>query len=283
MKRVKEKLRKLTLFDRIIILIAISFVIFFGYAFFRKASYVTVTVKVGEENIYYQAWRSEAGSRVWFAELFHKGMKETDGLGRIGAEVVSVYSYNSAINTKAVYLTVNLRAVYNRATNQYTFKGFPLSIGSQVRLNLDNLFVDGLVTHVDGVEDPRKKVKLLVETKIVEESSVYPETSGTSESIANGINVDDQVKDSQGNTIIKIVKKRVENAKRLVTNSSGEFMVRNHPLRYDVYLTLEVEAIDLSGSYFLFDDVPILIGEEIPVFTPFISVLPEVTHITLLD
>jgi len=281
MKKLIANIAKLTLTDKVLIFCAITFIAFFAYAFFRKSTNVNAIIKVGEESIRFEPYFVETGTRPWFAQLFFKGMKETDGLGRVNAEVLSIRSYDTLPSRKALYLTTKVRVVYNRASNQYTFKGLPLTVGSPIRLNLEKLYVEGLVTFVEGVEDKRTKSKLIVETQIREETPAFPDSSGTSEHIANALIKGDMVKDDQGNIIVKIIDKKVENAKRLVITSDGRSVIQTNPLRRDVYLTLEVNAIKIGDRYYIFDDVPLLVGEKIPINTSTISVWPEVTKINI--
>lgn len=283
MKWFNKKFKKLTLFDKIIIVVAVLGLAFFAFVFFRKSVFVTIVVKVGEENILYEPWAVSTGTRAWFSQLFHEGMKEQDGLGREMAEVLSIRSYDTLPSRKAVYLTTKLRAVYNRASNQYTFKGRPLLIGSPVRLNLDRLFVDGLITHVEGIKDPRERIELIVEARLIEETPVFPETRGVRAYLAEAIKVGEEFNDDQGNTIAKVLDKKVEGAKRAVVTGDGRVVVRTNPLRKDVYITLQVDALEIGNRYYLFDDVPLLIGNGIPLNTSTISVWPEVTKITVSE
>jgi hypothetical protein len=281
MKKLINKAKQLTLFDRILIFLTIIGIAFFALIFFRKSTFVTATVKINENNIQYNLWDIEhLGTRAWFAQFFKKEMKETDGLGRIMAEIVDVRSYDTEPARKAVYLTLKLNAVYERASGKYTFKGRPLLIGSPVKLNLGSLFVEGLVTHVEGIKDPRKWETVIVEAQIREEEPTYPDTSGTSPHIAEALQVGEEIKDDQGRIIIKIIEKKIEDAKRLVTTSDGRVVTKRNPLRKDVYLTLEVQISKIHNRYYIFDDIPLLIGEEIPINTPVISVWSEVTKIT---
>lgn len=279
MEKIKNRLSRLTLFDRVFIFLILVAISVFAYIFFRKSTYVITVIKVGEETIQYQPWNRGAGTRAWFSNMFYKGLKEEDGLGRIMAEVVDIRSFDTDPNLKDVYLKTRLRVVYNRASDQYTFKGRPVLAGSTIKLNLDELLVDGLITYVEGAKDPREKVKLFVETQLREETSTYLETSGTREYIADALSVGDEIKDDQGNIIVKILGKRVENAKRSAITSDGRIVVGTNPLRKDVYFTLDVNAIKIQNRYYLFDDVPILVGREIPLNTGAVSIWPEVTKI----
>lgn len=276
MKNIINKIKNLTVFDKILIGSIVIAVIFFAYTFFRKSTYITITVKVGEDSV---SW--ERSSRAWFSQLFYEGMKEKDGLGRVNAEVLGVRSYDTTYSRKAVYLTTKLKVVYSRSSNQYNYKGLAVLIGAPVKMYLDKMFVEGLVIHIEGVKDPREKQTLIVEAQIREENSTYLETSGTKEYIADALKAGEEIKDDQGNTVIKILKKKVESAKKVVTTSDGRVVIKTDPLKKDVYLTLQVEAFELHNRYFIFDDVPILIGDGIPINSPFITVWPVVTKIAV--
>lgn len=276
MERIKKKLSKLTVFDFILITTFSLGIIFFAYIFFRKPVFVTITVKVGEDNIIYPS----GGVRDWFSQLFYTGMGERDGLGKLQAEIIEILSYDTAPNKKDVYLKLKLRSVYTKSSSQYSYKGKPVLVGYPIKLQLDNLNVEGLITDIEGTRDPRQKETLLIESKILYESRVFMETNGVREYVADAIKIGDKIYDSKKSAVITVVDKKVENSKKVVTTSAGQVIVSSNPLLKDVSLTLKVEAIKINGKYYLFDDVPILIGQEIPINFPFLSIWPIVTKIT---
>src|SRR3990172_5929258 len=275
MKNLKKRLKDLGLFDKILIGLVVFLVLFFAYAFFRKTTFITITAKVGEEDVVWEHW-----SRAWFSQLFYEGMKEKDGLGKVNAEVLGVHSYYTYPPKEAVYLTIRLKAVYSRSSTQYTYKGLPVVVGTTIRMYLDRVFVDGLVTHIDGIKDPREQKILIVEVQVREENPTFLESSGTEEYIADALTVGQKIRDDQGNEVIEILNKKVESAMKVVTTSDGRVIVGINPLRKDVFLTLKINAIELNNKYFLFDDIPISIGLKIPLNTPTLTILPEVTKIT---
>lgn len=279
-KTLKLKIAGLTFADLAWLGIGVAILLILAYLFFRKPASLTVTIKVNEDGVAFNSWDAyNKGTRSWFSQMFYKGMKEKDGLGKATAEVLSIRSYDTSPARKAVYLTVSLNTVYNRASNQYAYRGKPVLIGSTLKLYLDNLLVEGLVTAAEGAKDPRQKVVLLVESQVRDETPVYPETSGTKPYIADALSEGEEIKDDQGNTIIKILKKRAEDAQRVVTTSDGRVFIQTNPLRKDVFFTLQVRANQIANRYYIFDDVPILIGIGIPINTATISVWPEVTKI----
>jgi hypothetical protein len=279
----KKILSKITLIDRVIIAIGLLSTIIFGFIFFRSSTHVTAIIKVSEDTIIHNPWVMGVGTRTWFAELFHPGMKESDGLGQVAAEVLDVHSYHTSPDKKAVYLTVKLRAVYNRASNQHTYNGLNLLVGSPIKLNLNHMLVEGLVTHIDGVEDPRNKTKLIVTAQIKRDNPVYTGTSGVEPHIANALNVGDAVRDSRNHAIVTIIDKKVVPAKVITTTNTGEVVVKDDPVKKDVLLTLETNALESSGRYYLFDDISLTIGIGIPLHFNHISVYPEILELHLAN
>lgn len=283
MKKIIKRFKKLTLFDKAIVLLVVLGAIFFLYIFFRKSEHITVTVKVGEEDIRSLPWMDGTGSRIWFRELFYEGMTEKDGLGRINAEVINIYSYDISPSKSAIYLTIKLKSIYSRATDQYSYKGTSVLIGAPIEIFLDRLQVDGLVTHIEGVKDPRERETLIVEARLVEENPTFQETSGVDDYLAEVIKVGDVIRDNQGQAVIKIIDKRVERAKKVVTTSDGRVLVQLQPFKQDVYLTLEVQAIKISNKYFVFDDVPIVVSWDFPIVSSKYSIWPEVTEFAIAE
>lgn len=286
MNAVRKILQKLGMFE---IVILFTFVIAAAVAFYyfsRSSQYLTVTVKAGYDTM---IWDYK-GTKPWFGSLFTVGMAEKDGFGVTNAEVLSLRSYdsmpdtrynsfpgNSMYGNKAVYLTLKLKTVYNRASDQHTYKGRPVSIGSIIRLNLNNILFDGLVSDINGFADTREKKIITVDTQVRDETPVFPETAGIKSYIADAITEGEKITDDQGNVLVEIVKKRVEPAKKIITTSSGGLVVGADPFRKDVYLTLKVHAIKIQNRYFVFDDVPLLIGMTVPIHTGSYSLWPEIT------
>jgi len=273
----RKVVKNLKFFDWILIGLGLLAILIFAVVFFRRSSYKIVTVEVGRESVLAWSGWGNSGSKRWFSELLHKGMKERDGLGKVKAELLDIFSYEKLPDRITVYLTTKLRVVYNRASNTYTYKGTPVLIGSKIKVNFDNLLVEGLITDIEGVSDKRERRLITVEAQIREENATYLETSGTKAYIADALKVGEEIKDNKGNTIIKILNKKVEPAKKVVVTSDGRTILRFDPTRKDVYLTLEVNALKIGERYFLLNDIPIVIDYEIPVNTPQLSLFPVVT------
>lgn len=280
-------IKNLKFFDWILVGLSLLAVFIFAVIFFRRSSYITAVVEVGEDSVFYPswltAWNDFSGTQGWFAESFYEGQTEKDGLGKIRAEILNVYSYDKTPTRKTVYLTVKLKVVYSRASNTYTYKGTPVLVGSKIKLNLDSLYMEGLVTSVEGFPENTVREKIVVEAQIREESPTFLETAGTKPYVADAIKAGDEVKDSNGKTVIKIIEKRVLPAKKAVTTSDGRVVLRNDPVKKDVYLKLEIQALKIGDRYFFLDDIPILVDQMIPINTSNISVFPVVTKFVSTD
>jgi hypothetical protein len=274
----KKIFNQTSVFDKIFVVVVFLVLAFLAYAFFRKSTYITVTVKVGEENVTWARW-----SREWFSQYFYPGMKERDGLGRTTAEVLSVRSYDNAKKDetpmKAVFLTVKVKAVYSKSSDTYSYKGLPILVGATMKMYLDDVLTEGLVVGVQGLKDPRRQANITVEAILKDENQTYLGTSGEDTYVADAIKVGQKVFDDQGNVLIEILDKKVTNAKQTTTTNTGALVVTENPLKKDVVLKLKINAIELNGRYFLFDDRPILIGYDVPINTPDYSIFPLVSKI----
>lgn len=280
-------IRNLKFFDWILIGLSLLAILVFAVIFFRRSSYIIAVVKVGEGSVFYPSWLTAwddfSGTQKWFAESFYEGQTEKDGLGKIRAEVLSVYSYDKTPTRKTVYLTVKLKVVYNRASNTHTYKGVPVLVGSKIKLNLDSLYVEGLTISVEGFPENTVREKIVVEAQIREENSTFLETAGTKSYVADAIKVGDEIKDNNGKTVIKIIEKRVFPAQKVATTSDGRIILRSDPVKKDVYLKLEIQALKTGDRYFFLDDIPILVDQIIPINTSTISIFPVVTKFISTD
>lgn len=269
------KKRKISFIELIVLFLFLVAIAFFAFLFFRKSVNITVVVKIGSDSV---RWNGGATS-PWFSQFFYPGMKEQDGLGRTTAEVLEVKSIDTSPTDKSIYTTIKLKVTYNRSSNQYVFRGKPVLIGSTVRLYLDKVLVDGLITQVEGVKDLRENANLKINAQIIEENPAFPETYGTKEYIATAIPEGQEIKNDQGEVIITVLSRRIQNAQKVVTTGDGRVFIQEHPLKKSVTYTLKVKATRIYSRYYIFDDVPLNIGSTIPLITNTAALYPEITQI----
>lgn len=273
LKRPVTRLRKLSLFEILIVLAGLTVVISVFFLLFRSKKTIIVVLKVYEDSVDMPFTRSS----LWFSRMFYQGMKEKSAFGQVTAEVLKVRKYDDRPDNPIVYITVKLEAIYSRGTNVYTYKGKNILIGSTIRLFLDNTLVEGVVVDTKGVNNryPLKKLIMTVEL-------TNPETVGVMPYVAQAIIEGDEIRDSAGKVILKVLKKEVQDAQKLVNTDSGEIVLSRDPFRKDVRLTLEVQAYKIGDRYFFFDDKPLLVNKELPINFEKLSILPMITNIEVV-
>jgi len=245
---------------------------------FRTKKDVIVVTKVYEDNIVWDgrktSWESGAAvSTVWLSDLFHKGMKEKDAIGKASAEILNVRKYDNRPDSPTVYLTLRLKAVYSPGAKIYTYKGKNVLVGSTIQLFLDNVFVEALIVNTEGSKEKFPLVKLSVKAQLAN-----PESGGVAPYIADNILEGTKIKDSKNEDVLTVLKKTVEPAQKLVTTDLGEIVLSRDPYRKDVYLTLLISAYKIQDRYYFFDDIPIRIDKFIPIHFKNISIYPVITQ-----
>lgn len=281
MKTPFHKFFKNKLITLIIGVVFVLGIVLFAFFFFRTGTYITVTVKVGEAALT-PSWRlyGDLGTNTWFSQLYNAGMKEKDGFGRPVAEVLNIYSYNSSPNSQNVYLTVKLKAIYNRSTGQYLFRGKPILAGSEIKLYLDTVYTVGIVSRVGESDDENRKYKVVVKAQLFNSNTTpFLNTTGVYPFFADALNEGDTLLDSQKNPIITIQEKQISDALIIVPQENGRSVFSSNGLLKDVVYTLEINAVRFNDKYFVFDDIPIIIGNVIPLHTDTVSVYPTITNI----
>ncbi len=276
LKIIKSKIKAFKVLDWMLVVFGLTALLVFVFIFFRKSSYITATVSIGEDSVIYGSWY-DFGPKTWFANLFYKGQLEKDGLGRVQAQVLDVYSYDISPSHKRLYIDVRLNSVYNRATNSYTYKGVPVLVGSTIKLNLDKIYAEGMVTKVQGFPTNAVEKKIKVEARLGDEETSFLAASATKNYIADAIQIGDTVKDNNGLVLIKVLDKRVAPAEATVTTSDGRIVKTIDPSKKDVFLTLEILSEKQNDKYYFLTNIPILIDQIIPLNTPLISIFPTVT------
>src|SRR3989338_85108 len=258
------------LFEILILIFFILIVTSLYFFLFRTKKELTIVVKTFEDSIVWPGQRSV----IWFNKIFYKGMKEKDALGRTSAEVINIRKYDDRQDNATIYLTLKLRTVYTPGTKLHTYKGKTVLVGSTLQFYLDNVFVEALIVDVMGVKNRFPLTKLLIQGQLTN-----PEEGGILPFLAENIPEGAEIKDTEGGVILKILRKEIQPALKLVTTDQGDILLSRDPLRKDVYLTLNVWAFKINNRYYFFDDIPILINEGIPIHLPHLSIYPLITSI----
>lgn len=266
------------IFDIALAVSAVIGITLIAVILFRKTVFTTVTVKVTNPNPLY----SETNPPPWYAFAFHPGDKELDAAGRVQAEILDTFAYPSYDNKKIVFLKLRVRAVYSRSKKQLTYKGKPLIVGSEMRVELTNQLVDGVVTEMESAPSPYQDKYLTVKTELLEYNPVFLETDGVDEFKANAIRVGDTMKDNNGTTLVTVLDKSVVPADRYITNERFVTVVQD-PKKKHVTLTVKIKAQELRGEQFFLYTFPVKVGDALPISLPNITIAPIITELLSVE
>lgn len=252
----KKWLKKLTIFDWLIVFFILASLIFLSSFIFKKEKWLKVEVRIGPE----QWWWDYKPAPYWVADSIKKGDAQFDSLGRKVAEVLETQIYEWGSTRKDVYLLLHLKVDYNKKKKIYQFNYQPVKIGKPLNLELGGVGLQSLVMSIEGFDPEGKKAVKIVEAKL---ESVYPW-------VAEEISVNDQMKDSQGKIMAEVLAKKIELADMTVTTDRGDVLARKDPLKRDVFLKLKLSVKESHGIYYFRE------GEEVKIGLPLWIQLPDV-------
>jgi len=277
MGTVQKLLRKISVFD--FVLLCIGVFLFFGFFFFfyRKAEYVNIRVKVTDQDVLYAKTQPE----TWYANRFEVGDVERDTLGRVISEIVGVERFNVTSRLKAVYLDLKVRATYDTRTKLYSARGKPLIFGTPVRFNFSTITFDGIVTEFPKSEYQKnlrvENMKVVVLQRWIRPDGVTGVTvePTTIQSIKKG----DKIYNSSGEVLAEVLEVKIRQAERTVETDKGELLLRYDPIYKDGIYTLNIRARVFNDEPFVFDNIPVKLGEVLPLNFPDVSLFPVIVEI----
>jgi hypothetical protein len=250
----------------------LSILFLLGFAFFlffyRKAEYVTVRVKVTDQDILYQ----NSEPKNWYADKFYVGDKQIDTLGRPIAEITKVETFNIDSQHKAVYLDLKVRTLYDSRTKLYSALGKSLMFGTPLRFNLSKVVFTGFVT-----DFPRSEYQKDLKISTITLSAI---SRGVEPSLAEAIKEGDKILDSNGVVLAEVKKIDIKPSERVTQTSSGDLLLRYDPLYKDIFMTVNVRTKTYQSEMYIFDNLPLKIGEYLPLNFPNVSVFPTISSIS---
>jgi len=254
LKNIFKKFTKIKLFDFLLISFIIFVLISAVLVLSRKQQWITIVLKIYREE--------------WFANLLHPGMKEKNVLGQTMAEIKKINIYPAPDTKKIIHLTIKLKTIFSKANQKYTYKGNDIIIGSYIdNLQFNNLLIDGLIIDINDQNNfSKKRKKIYAKAQLIDINPAFPYTEGVFSFVANSIKEGDVMYDSLNQPTIIIKKKMMHPARIIIPNFSGNLYLQENPLRFDVFLDLEIYAHKIGQWYYLFGDenYPIIIGNAIP-------------------
>lgn len=271
MKKIRTFLTKVSVFDFIffalVVVLSLSLFLFFK----RSVDTVTIRVKVTDHDVLY----AKNDPYNWYATRIEVGDTEKDSLGRVISEIVNVESFNTSAVHKVVYVDIKTRAVYDKRRNIYSARGKNLAFGTPMRFGFSRVVVDGIVTEFPGSQN---QGNLKVGKAVV--SFLQREVEG---STANFVKKGDKIYDSNGSLLLELKNVVVKNSEslRLITTEKSGLFLRKDPVFKDVEGEVEVVTKTYNGEVYIFDDIPLKVGELLPLNMEKVSLFPFITNFEL--
>lgn len=269
MKAIKHLLKRVTIFDAVVVGVVLILGVAFLFFFLRKPEYVTIRVKVTDQEVLYQ--RTEP--RTWYANRFQIGDSELDALGRKITEIIGIESFNVDAYSKALYVDLKVRAIYDSRTKLYSARGKPLVFGTPMRFNLSTVTFDGFVTEYPKSEFYKEITEENVAVDLLARS-IEP-------TVAASIKKGDKVFDSNHTLLVEIIEISIKPAERVTETASGDLLLRYDPIFKDIFIKAIVKSKKYQNESYIFDNLPMKIGEVVPLNFPHMSVFPIITAFSI--
>jgi len=246
------------------------------YSLFTEPNrWVTVEIKMLSEK---GSWSNDKPI-YWLSNTLENGIAEYDGLGRKIAKVESFQIFEKKDIGKDVFISLDIKARYNKRKRQYVFKGKPLGVGSVINLNFTSLNVNGLIINMPDFEAKVATREKIIEVKLQDFDRTFVNTTGIQPWLAETIEKGDAVRSLEGLLIAEVLDKRVESAEIITIDAAGNALLRRDPVKKDVYLKLKVLTTRVGGVDYYIGDIKVKVNEWIPLHFENYSIEPVITKI----
>ncbi|OGH11901.1 MAG: hypothetical protein A2857_02250 [Candidatus Levybacteria bacterium RIFCSPHIGHO2_01_FULL_36_15] len=282
MKQYKIKLnnllKKIGFFEIFLTFLFLTMLFFLIFYLFRSKEWIIVDIKITSDNVIYE----NRTSPFWLTSSLKKGDTEYDGLGKPIVEILDIKTYDTdnqyPMYYKEAYVKAKIQAVYSKTQKKYTHNSKDVLVGAPISIKPNGILLEGLVTKIEGVSDKNNDVHKKVLLQIEDNYYERKDTVGVRPWIADAINVGDQIKGFNGETIAKVLDKKVEPAIRITTDNAGNAHSVRDPYLQDLYITLDLVATVDHGNYYYRNTDKIKVGNQIFLFTPRLD-----TKATIID
>lgn len=268
-------LSKFTWVDFAFLALTVSLVLIFYFFFKRETTYITVRFKVTDENPLY----ANTLPNNEYTSSFEVGDKEINELGAAVSEIVGVDSFNYDQRNNVVYLDVKLKTTYNPRKNSYVYKGKQVVFGQSFTFSFTKVRAKALVVNFPGYDDKFEKGFVTVDAQLRKPMREFSDVYGVEKFIADAIHIGDTVKDSRGRVLAEVVEVEKKPAIRWVFSERGVPTKVSDPNLVDVFLKIKLSVLKDKNRTYMFDFLPVLVGEVVPLTLDQVFVWPTITAI----
>lgn len=255
----------------VITLLAFSFIYFLYYRYRSQADVYATIMLTRPSNMLVNAPYNWVPS--WLGNSIEPGDRDVSPIGGTNAIVLEKDSFDFINNGQVVSLLLKVKAVKDR-TGVYLFKNKPLSVGMNMIFNFTKTSTSGIVTSI-GTELPNYHYnKLSVKAKgRLSESSIFDK-----------IRVGDEIKNSRGDTLAKIVAKNIAPADVRFQVSGISENISYSKSNVDLQLTIDLLSQKIDETFYFPDNQIIKLGEYLFLSFPTITLLNyQITDIQELN
>lgn len=285
----KNKILKwLNSFEKIdVIGIIFFFLILFSSALFllRRSEYVYITIRVTKEDSLHNQWWVQPSN--WYLKNLTDGLEDKDLMGKVNARLENMYFYPRNESVQDIFIVLKLEATYNKRSNQYSYKGLPLLMGSYQKIELGGNSIRGMVQDL-SLDPPVRKMKsfrVKVELEAENNRSAFTnaniEYRGIDNFLADPIKVGLVSYDSEKEEIVKVIDvKKSPSYKIFVSPLTNKLVSAYDPDRQKVEMEMIVKQAEVfDGTYLYREDLVIALGEVIPLYFDSLTLNATVTGI----
>lgn len=256
MKKVKKLTNKLTFTHIIIATLVITGALFFLSISNFGTKWTTVTLKISPE----EWWWNTRNPQYWLADTYKIGTSAYNSWGTKEAEIVNLEILEERDTLKSAFLTLRLLTKRNNRQHLIMFRNKPLSVGSYLVVDSEDVIISGIVTSVN-----KKGAKLV--DKIIEIKSL-----GEYSWVADSVNTGDIGTNSKLEPIVEILSKKVEPAKNtIVLDENIPIYLRNNPNLVDITLVIKIKVKEEAGLFIYREGQVIKIDEKLYLQFPHIN------------
>ncbi len=256
MKKVKKLKNKLSFTHIIIATLFIAGALFLLSISNRGTEWTTVTLKISPE----EWWWNTQQPEYWLADTYKIGASAYNSWGTKEAEIIDLEVLEDRGTLKSALLTLRLLTKRNNKQHLIMFRNKPLSVGSYLVINSEDVIISGLVTSVN-----KKRSKL--QEKIIEIT-----ITGEDLWVADSINIGDVGTNSKLEPIVEILSKKVETASNtLLLENNVPIYLRNNPNLVDITLTIKIMVNEEDGLLIYREGQVIKVDEKLYLQFPHIN------------
>ena len=201
-------------------------------------------------------WQTFPQTPHWLADAVTPGATEYSVGGKKLAEVLETKKYQEDVN-KILWAKVKLLVTPDKARGGWRFQQMPLTIGSTLNINPNNVKLTGSVIAIEGVGRSGEYKNLLVTVKLYDRFPWY----------ADAILLGLEAVDDQGNITAQVLDKRIELAETTAYTADGRVLSRLNPLKRDITLKLKIQAVEREKLFYYNQIQSVKIGSSLWIQT----------------